>query len=94
MSRLSLNQVRAEALFASTVQPSDQPTMAQIHAAIMQTVRRLGCRGCAAQMAQEFGDAPDTAPARMRWARGAVGEAFPAAQPSYPRQRWGGKEVA
>jgi hypothetical protein len=76
MSRLSLNQVRAEALFAWTVQPSDQPTAAQVQAAIMQTVRRLGCRGCAAQMAQEFGDTPDTALIRMRWARGAVGEVF------------------
>jgi hypothetical protein len=86
MSRLTLNQVRAEALFASSVQPSDQP-VAQIETAIMQTVRRLGRRGCAAQMAQEFGDTPDTALIRVRWARDTVGEAFSTGQPAHPRQR-------
>jgi hypothetical protein len=81
MSYLSLNDVRSEALFASALQPSDEPTAAQVRAEIMRTVRRLGARGCAARMAQEFGDAPRPAVARMRWARGVVADVF-AAQPA------------
>jgi len=33
---------------------------------------RLGRRGCAAAVAQEFGDHPETAVARMRWVRDQV----------------------
>jgi hypothetical protein len=56
MSHLNLYDVRSEALFASALQPSDQPTAEQVRAAITRTVRQLGT--CAAMMAQEFGDAP------------------------------------
>jgi len=35
-------------------------------------------RGCAARMAQEFGDAPEASVARMRWARRVVSEVFSA----------------
>ena len=75
---LNLNDVRSEALFASALQPSDQPTPAQVRAAITMTVRRFGTQGCAARMAQEFGDEPQTAVARMRWARQVVSESFAA----------------
>ena len=37
-------------------------------------MRRLGTRGCAGVMAQEFGDHPEAAAARMRWARQVIGE--------------------
>jgi len=37
--------------------------------AISRTVRRLGTRGCAGRMAQEFGDHPQAAAERMRWIR-------------------------
>jgi hypothetical protein len=73
---LNLNDVRSEALFASALQPSDQPTPAQVRAAITVTVRRLGTHGCAARMAQEFGDEPQAAVNRMRWARQVVAESF------------------
>jgi hypothetical protein len=76
MSRLNLNDVRSEALFASSLQPSDQPTPAQVRTAIMLTVRRLGTHGCASCMAQEFGDEPLAAVARMRWARRLVADCF------------------
>jgi hypothetical protein len=59
---------RAEALFASILQPSGSPSPDQVRRAVATTLRRLGVRGCAAQMAGEFGDHPDTAPARMSWA--------------------------
>ena len=81
MSYHSLNDVRSEALFASALQPSDMPTAAQVRAEIMHTVRQLGTRGCAARMAQEFGDAPQPAVARMRWARRVVADVF-TAQPA------------
>jgi hypothetical protein len=37
--------------------------------AIDRAIGRLGVRGCIARMAQEFGDHPDAAATRMRWAR-------------------------
>src|SRR5258708_12963088 len=56
--------VRAEALFASTLQPSGSPSPDQVRRAVSTTLRRLGARGCAAKMAGEFGDHPDTAAPR------------------------------
>lgn len=76
MSYLILNDVRSEALFASALQPSDKPTAVQIQAEIRHMVRQFGTRGCAARMAQQFGDAPQSAVIRMRWARQAVADAF------------------
>jgi hypothetical protein len=35
--------------------------------AITATLQRFGMDGCLSQMAQEFGDHPDAAAARMRW---------------------------
>ncbi len=64
--------VRAEALFASTLQPSGSPSPDQVRRAVSTTLRRLGARGCAAKMAGEFGDHPDTAAARMSWALAAI----------------------
>jgi hypothetical protein len=78
MSHLNLTDVRAEALFVSALQPSDEPTTEQIRTAITQTIGQLGSRGCAARMAQEFGDAPDAAVTRMRWARKVVTGIFTA----------------
>jgi hypothetical protein len=39
-------------------------------------MRQFGDCGCAAQVAQEYGEHPEIAAARMQWARGAVAEAF------------------
>ena len=68
-TRLNVNDARCVALFASGLQPSDAPTAETVTQAINRAIRRLGVRGCVAQMAQEFGDHPDTAATRMRWAR-------------------------
>jgi hypothetical protein len=65
----SASDARHEALFASALQPSDTPTDDMIAGAITAAIHRFGPRGCAARMAQEFGDHPETAAARMRWAR-------------------------
>jgi hypothetical protein len=87
MSHLNLTDVRAEALFVSALQPSDEPTPEQVRTAITQTIGQLGSRGCAARMAQDFGDSPYTAVTRMRWARQVVTDIFtaqpaPAAHPA------------
>ncbi len=68
LTRLNVNDARCLALFASGLQPSDAPTAETVTHAINHAIRRLGVRGCIARMAQEFGDHPDTAATRMRWA--------------------------
>ena len=60
--------VRAEALFASTLQSSESPSADQVRRAVSATLRRLGATGCAALLAGEFGEHPDIAAARMTWA--------------------------
>jgi hypothetical protein len=69
--------VRAEALFASTVQASGSPSPDQIRSAVATTLQRLGVRGCAARVAGEFGDHPDTAVARMGWALTTISTVYP-----------------
>ena len=59
----------AEALFASYLQPSDHPTSAQVTSAVRDSLRQLGGQGgCAAARATAYGDHPDMAAERMRWA--------------------------
>lgn len=73
---LSISAVRADALFVSTLQRSEEPTAGQVRQAVATAVRTFGRRGCAERVAQEFGDHPETAGPRMRWARRMAGEAF------------------
>ena len=81
---LSLDTDRADALFASPLQRSEQPSAAQIRLAVITVTSTLGRTGCAAQVAQEYGEHPETAPARMRWARAAVVGAFGGSTGSCP----------
>ncbi len=69
---LSISAARADALFASALQRSDEPSAAQVQQAIAAAVRAFGTRGCAARVAQAYGEHPDTAVPRMRWARAVV----------------------
>jgi hypothetical protein len=69
--------VRAKALFASTVLSSESPGPDQVVRAVATTLRRLRLRGCAEQVAAEFGDHPDTAVARMAWALATIRTAYP-----------------
>ena len=73
---LDLDDARTEALFVSDVQRSQHPTAELIRATVSATMDRLGETGCAALVAQEFGEHPDCALARMLWARHAVRLAF------------------
>jgi hypothetical protein len=73
---VSISAVRADALFVSPLQRSDDPTVGQVREAVAGAVRRFGSRGCAARVAQEFGDHPELAVARMCWARHLIDETF------------------
>jgi hypothetical protein len=66
----------ADALFVSAMQRSDAPNAGQIRQAIAAAIGAFGCEGCAERVAQEFGDHPETAAARMRWALGLASQAF------------------
>jgi hypothetical protein len=74
----SFEAVRAEALFASTLQCSQRPAADEVRRAVAISLRRFGIRGCAVQVAGEFGDHPDTAVPRMRWALETVRTVYPA----------------
>jgi len=75
MQRPGVCALRADALFVSALQRSDDPDTDQVRDAIAAAVHEFGGQGCAEQVAQEFGDHPETAVARMRWARVLAGEA-------------------
>ena len=81
-NHVSISTARADALFASALQRSDEPSAAQVRQAIAAAIRAFGARGCAARVAQAYGEHPETAVQRMRWARAIVkgdgwsGEAF------------------
>jgi len=51
------------------LQRSDEVNVSQIYQAIAVSLDAYGGAGCAGRVAQEFGDHPETATARMRWAR-------------------------
>jgi hypothetical protein len=63
------DDAQCQALFASTLQPSDAPGADVVAEAISVTVQQLGTDGCTGRMAQEFGDHPEAATERMHWAR-------------------------
>ncbi len=81
MPHLSISTVRADALFASALQPSAEPSVMQIRQAIAEAIGRYGGRGCSVRVAQAYGDHPDTAATRMRWARTAVTAIFGGSRP-------------
>jgi hypothetical protein len=68
----SIRAVWTDALFVSA-QHSGQPSAGQLEQAVAAGI--LGPRGCAEWVAQEFGDHPETAVTRMRWARKPAAEA-------------------
>jgi hypothetical protein len=64
---------RAAALFVSDLSAADRPTPAEAETAIgWALVARGGAAGVAGDVAQEYGEHPELAAARMRWARGVV----------------------
>lgn len=67
MTRLSATDVRC-VIFASGLQQSDSPSADIVAATVTSVLADLGLAGCLGRMAQEFGDHPDAASERMRWA--------------------------
>ncbi|HWG98505.1 MAG TPA: hypothetical protein VNV66_04085 [Pilimelia sp.] len=78
----TVSDFTAEALFASNLQASQQPTTAQAWEAVTEAVTRYGAQGFSGRLATAYGDCPETAVARMAWCRGLA--AALAAQPAAP----------
>jgi hypothetical protein len=76
MQESSIRAVWADALFVSVLQGCGQPSAGQVQQAVARAVGVFGARGCAELVAQEFGDHPETAVTRMRWARDLAAEAI------------------
>lgn len=87
MNHLSISTVRTDALFVSALQRSEEPSTRQVRQAVTAAVRQFGGRGCAGRVAQEFGEHPETAAARMHWARRLIAEAFGEPGPADSRER-------
>jgi hypothetical protein len=68
---------RAEALFTSELGTGAHPSRVEATSAIRCALRANGgVRGCVARLADEYGDHPDTAVRRMRWALTLVDDLF------------------
>jgi hypothetical protein len=78
----STSAIRADALFASALQRGDHPGAEDVRRAVAAAVEAFGQRGCAERVAQEFGDHPEAAVTRMRWARQVAGQAFGEPRPA------------
>jgi hypothetical protein len=84
---------RAEALFTSDLSIRCHPSEAAVAAAIRSAVGAHGVRGCAGEVGAAYGDCPETAAARMQWARQVIEEIYSpvtacmAAAASQPRTR-------
>jgi hypothetical protein len=81
---LSTGAVRADALFASALQRSEAPSAGQIRQAIAAAICAYGDLGCASRVAQAYGEHPETAVTRMRWARTSATAAFGDSEPEQP----------
>ena len=87
MARNTLQtKITADAVFASGLQRSDEPSPSSIRKAVQAAMRTFGSCGCAARVAQEFGDHPEAASERMQWARQLLGN-LPGCPPAAPRAR-------
>jgi hypothetical protein len=75
LSSGSVGAAVTDALFASALQRSDEPSARQVEQAVAAAIRALGELGCAARVAQAYGEDPETAVTRMRWARAMIAAA-------------------
>ena len=64
-----VQDLAAEALFVSDLQPSQRPSRQVLEETVTEMILRHGSDGCAAAVAEEFGDHPEVAVRRMCWAR-------------------------
>ena len=81
-----LTAARAAALFASHLSATEQPTAVLVEAAIKHALQTHGgTRGCAADVAAAYGDYPELAAPRMRWARSLVEDLYERRMRQRPR---------
>jgi len=67
----------AEALFASALPTGSPVTSVEMDAVVEEALRSRGGVGqCAAEMAAVYGESPESAVRRMRWALQLVAEAY------------------
>ena len=79
----ALTAARAEALFTSHLSTGSHPAYDVVEQAIRVAVRAHGgVRGCAADVAAEYGDHPDLAVPRMRWARDVIDDLYDRRHPT------------
>jgi hypothetical protein len=74
---LDVQGARAEAVFVSPLQPSEDPIPEQVRGAVETMIRLHGSRWCATKAAGEIGSHPYFAEPRMAWARDLVDAAWP-----------------
>lgn len=73
-----ITAARAEALFTSSLPTGAQVSRTEADHAIRIAVRRHGgVHGCAALVAATYGDYPETAVVRMRWAKHVMDDLYP-----------------
>ena len=73
MNTLVLSRESAHALFASDLSARREHTRTEVTTAIRQAISaHHGLGGCAGQMAAAYGEHPETAAGRMRWARAVI----------------------
>ena len=65
----TVQELAAEALFVSDLQPSECPNRQKLEDTVTAMILRHGSDGCAAAVAEEFGDHPESAVRRMSWVR-------------------------
>jgi hypothetical protein len=76
----TVEDLAAEALFVSYLQPSECPNRGAVEEAVTAMILRFGSDGCAAGVATEFGDHPEAAVSRMRWVRRALRDTMTASR--------------
>jgi hypothetical protein len=75
-----LTAARTNALFASDLSARCHPDRATVTGAISRAIARYGSTdGCADEVATAYGDYPETAAPRMRWARQVIEMTYPPA---------------
>jgi hypothetical protein len=80
----TVRELAAEALFVSDLQPSECPSRETVEETVTAMILRYGSDGCAAGVAAEFGDHPESAVRRMGWVCGELdGMLAPQRRPHY-----------
>jgi hypothetical protein len=74
----------AEALFVSDLQPSQEPTRQTLEVTVTEMILQYGSDGCAAGVAVEFGDHPESAVRRMCWVHSQLPRIAPVATSRSP----------